>query len=108
METSTALGLLSTCFFCSKESVDNLQALELNCRDGAYGGQFCADANVGERTRWWAAMVMCAREWSCGKVDTDRYSHIILSPPADIRGHVLVKAMLHAYKVRQLLSLLYL
>ena len=88
-----------TLLICSQESADKLKKLEL-CFSGNGYNATDYDVSVQEKTRWWSAMVMCAREWSSGNMkDAERLSNIILTPPSDIRGHVLVQAMLHAYKV---------
>lgn len=82
-----------------KECVDNLKVLEL-CSSESGAQRPAYQTATDDKTRWWAAIVLCARDWSCGSMtDADRCSHIILAPPEDIRNQVLVKALLHAYKV---------
>lgn len=76
-----------------------MKVLELCSHENEYASR-SYEVSVEDKTKWWAALVMCARDWSCGNIaDTDRYSQAILSPHDDIRGQVLVKALLNAYKV---------
>ncbi|XP_067948449.1 sterol regulatory element-binding protein 1-like [Watersipora subatra] len=81
---------------CQKDFLNiksNLASLELSPQS------HCSVS--GDRTRWWAAMVLRARDWACGNTsDTDKYSTLLASAPMDIRGDTLTKAMLHAYKAR--------